>query len=148
MQGGNYELVYQKLNGGQRILILKECGKESFFAALAKDPNQSSKASLIERAASRLVANGINWALASKTLKLLKGATGSIAVYELRVKAKVYRVMTYLHNDVSRTPILLFDFNGHVRKSKGGIPDAIIARGETLAMIAKQLLEEESGGRK
>lgn len=146
-----YDLVSQEVDAerGLSVLVLCEAGQEvTFLDDLAAKSRTRVEAAAITRAAVRLVDRGTEWALETEQLKRLKARTGTLAVYELRVKRDVYRVMTYLHDDQSRTPVLLFEFKGHVQRAAGGIPEDLVKKGQRFAAIARDLMlgEEEDHG--
>lgn len=79
----------------------------------------------------------MEWAKDSETLKLLNA---ELALYELRIKGKIIRVMTYVHND--QVPVYLFDFEGHQGKT-GQIRKEHMEKAQKLAKIAKECLGGE-----
>lgn len=141
-----YELIEQQLDSQRNLslLVLKETKVENtFIDDLAANIRKKSMAREIVSVAIRLAERGTAWALECKVLKRLHCDGGTLAIYELKIHRSVYRVMTYLHNDVSRTPVLLFAFSGHTSKKAGGIRKEELKRGQRLAAIAKRLMEEE-----
>ena len=110
-------LVRQDVGCGSGIMVLAdEDSEETFLDEMAGDPRTRETASRIVRAAHRISESGIAWAIDSQTLKRLKGTKG-LALFELRAKGTVHRVMTYVH--AGSTPVLLFHFEGHVRRAGG-----------------------------
>jgi|GEM_PF-1892460 hypothetical protein len=138
-----YQLVSQPIGSGLEVIVIKrKNATATFLDEIAQDSRREHEAALITRATVRLLLNGADWGMASQTLKLLKGRT-DVALYELRVKATVYRVMVYLHNDLVRTPVLLCAFKGHRSTKGGGIREQDMQRGLELAKIARNLMEQE-----
>ncbi len=145
---GGYELVKQELIASQdlSILVLGRIGtKETFIDELAHDYRKREEAAAITRAAVRLAERGTKWALECQILKRLKVSNKGLAVYELKVRRKRYRVMTYLHDDARQTPVLLFSFMGHAGLSGGGIRKETLQKGMNLAYEARALMNKEEG---
>lgn len=138
-----YVLVNQQvgLDPSESILVLAQAAKQgTFLDELSADPRKKDQAAAIMRAASRLARNGTEWAIASETLKLLDGG---LALFELRAKRKVWRVMAYVHDDAARTPVLLFAFDAHKSKKAGGIRTQDMKRAKSFARIARELMKQE-----
>ena len=125
--------------------ILKRVGCGSFMDELEADSKRSSHYHRIYRELYRVASMGLDWALESKTIKLLKQSHGGIPLYELRCLPGTTRVMIYLHpSKPSQLVVLLFCFTGHkASKSTGGIRKRDLKKGQRLAKIAKKLMEEK-----
>ncbi len=143
MSDSDYSLMHQPLCSGQKILVLCHKESRSFYDEMSMDRRRREKAIMLDRAASRLARYGTDSAIEIGLLTMLHGVRGSLALYELHANARVYRIMTYVHNEKDRTPVLLFDFCGHTKRSAGGIPKKILRKGEELALVARELLEAE-----
>ena len=147
----DYELVSQELDAerGLNVLVLCKAGKDTFLDELAAKARSRGEVAAIVRAAVRLVERGTEWALEAEQLKRLKAHAGTLAVYELRVKRDVYRVMTYVHDNCAKTPVQLFEFRGHAQRAAGGIPESTVKKGQQFAAIARELMlrEEEDHGK-
>lgn len=142
--GSGYEIVEQELDAsrGISILVLGKVGEDdTFIDLLARDPRRKAMAAAIARAALRLAERGTSWALGCQVIKRLSVPKGSLAVYELKAGRTRFRVMTYLHDDAAKTPVLLFEFMGHQGASHGGIREKTLKRGVKLAGIARELME-------
>lgn len=129
--------------------ILKRVGFDSFMDELETDSKRSSHYHRIYRELYRVASMGLDWALESKAIKMLKQSHGGIPLYELRCLPGTTRVMIYLHSGKpSQLVVLLFDFKGHkASKSIGGIRKQDLEKGQRLAKIAKRLMEEKECGR-
>lgn len=133
----SYEIVSFELSENTSMNILTATGRQTFMEKLISNPKGQNRAALIARTVDRVGRNGIPWAKESKTLKTI---TSTISVFELRVPGKVIRVMTYLHDE--KTPIYLFDFDGH--QGKGGkIPQNLIDKASELAEAARECIAKE-----
>ena len=142
----DYQLVWQGLGQGLRVLVLKKRRDErTFLEEMAADPRRRDETGGIVRALRRLLQNGVDWGFESGTLKFLQGTT-DIALYELKAKAQTYRVMTYVHGGKVRSPILLCAFRAHQSKQAGGVLKQDRERGEELARIARNLMLAEEKG--
>lgn len=142
----DYTLVRQDIGGEIPVLVLKDVkDKDTFLSKLANSHRTKFAATRLIRNAKRVLDNGTEWGIESETLKILHGVEKCISLFELRAKGKCYRIMTYIHNDSNRTPVLLSYFEAHQIRAKGGIPDAELNRGIRLAMEAQKLMcaEEE-----
>ena len=132
-----YEVVSFKLSETVSMNILTATGRQTFMEKLVSNPKGQNRAALIARTADRVGRNGIPWAKETKTLKTI---TSTVSVFELRVPGKVIRVMTYVHDE--KTPIYLFDFDGHQGKG-GGIPQNLIDKANKLAEAARECIAKE-----
>lgn len=144
MTDREYILVRQRVGRGPNdyVLVLKRRSEEvTFIEDLSSDYRKKDEAARIVTCAVRLARNGTDWAIRSGTLKLLDNG---LAIYELKSKRTVYRVMTYVHDDKAKTPVLLFAFHGHQRRGGGGILREDEKRAARLARIARALVKEEA----
>lgn len=138
----DYELVSQKLNDKVSALVLNPIGREdTFLDVMSADPKRREEAALIRRSLVRIYENGLDYAVDAGLLKRLKG-TKDIALFEVKAKRTVFRVMSYAAGKPEALIVLLFDFKGHQQRSSGGIPHATMTKALELARIAKQLIEE------
>lgn len=138
----DYELVSQKLNDTVSALVLNPIGqKETFLDVMSSDPKRREEAAVIARCLIRIYENGLDYAVAAGLLKPLKGAKG-VALFEVKAKRTVFRIMSYAAGRPEAIIVLLFDFEGHRRHSSGGIPQTTMNKALELAQIAKRLIEE------
>lgn len=138
----DYELVSQKLNERVYALIFNPIGQEdTFLDVMSADPRRREEAALITRSLIRIYENGLDYAIAAGLLKPLKGAK-DVALFEVKAKRTVFRVMSYAAGKPDAQIVLLFDFKGHQQRASGGIPSATMAKALELARIAKQLIED------
>lgn len=138
-----YVLVRHRLDEATSVLVLCEDGRQSFLDTLQGDIRRRNEASALRSKAIRLVNAPMQARIETGLIKRLHGVTGDVALFELRVKANVYRIMTYIHKDSKRTPVLLFDFRAHRVRASGGIPKKEIEKGVRLARIARDLMDKE-----
>lgn len=141
-----YCLVRQRLREGLYMLVLAKSGdRATFVDSLVDNPRTRHEAICLWDVMTRVARYGTRWGLESRTLKPVRGTHGRVVCYELKDKATVYRIMTYLHDDPARTPVLLFAFHGHKSKKAGGIREEDIKKAMGLVPVARQLMEEELG---
>lgn len=105
------------------IYVFAPDGKPSFFdECLRKDPDRAVR---ISKTVKRVSEFGLEWAFDSQTIKPIRGTTEDVAVFETRVKGRVIRVATYIHE--RHEPVYLFDFDTHAG-SGNNLPDVIKER--------------------
>lgn len=134
----SYEIVSSEVDDGICALMLAPCGADTFMEKMAATPKMQERAALIARTMRRVSENGVDWAFESKTFKSLEP---ELSLCELRVKGKIIRVMTYIHDN--QVPIYLFDFDGHQGK-RSNIPANIKRKGKELAKIARECMAKET----
>lgn len=139
-----YEIVEVTL-GDAMVLVLAQEGRPSFIEKLRNSGKGVDRASVIAKAMLRLSTYGTSWAMDIKHLRLLRREGDGLAVYELRANDKVIRVMTYVHDDRDKTPVYLFDFDGHQGKT-GKVPRRQIERGVNLARAARECMHARECG--
>lgn len=132
-----YEIVSLEIADGVEALCLAVVGKPPFLEKLSCSPKTRDRAVLISRTANRIHDNGLDWAFQSETLKSIDD---ELSLCELRIKGRVIRVMTYIHN--KQIPIYLFDFDGHQGKT-GKVSSNILKKGKQLSEEARKCMESE-----
>lgn len=129
----NYEIRKVKATKDTLVNVLAKEGEKDFLSKLHSSGKTKYRARVIAGMMEKVARFSTDWAIQAKKLKQL---TSDVSVFELRADGKVIRVMTYLHDDEQRTPIYLFDFDGH--QGKGGhIKKSDLARAKKLASLAR-----------
>lgn len=134
--GSAYRIESIELEEGFRAHAIAKEGEPCFLEDLASNGKTRRRATMILRMALKVARNGTEWAICAEKLK---SVTPTVSVFELRADGKVLRVMTYVHDDEERTPVYLFDFDGHQGKT-GKIKASVLEKAKRLAIAARECM--------